>query len=138
MSWLSWSFSWTRAIELLVLPPSGFVFFGLVGLLLIRTRWRRLGLALAACCALFFYLSSTPWIGDESPLPSLRDQGRIGGELRFRQGAACLALHDRAERVQPSVRIVLLGAHASCAAASPRPASLRTRCCPKMAAPRRE
>ncbi|MEE8523884.1 MAG: YdcF family protein [Thermoanaerobaculia bacterium] len=89
---MSWLTSWTRAVELLVIPPSGFVFLGLAGLALVRTRWRRLGLTLTACCALSFYLSSTPLIGE-----------------------ACLAALDRYPPIGPGAEasaeaVVILGA----------------------------
>jgi len=89
---MSWLTPWTRLVELLVIPPSGFVFLGLAGLALFATRRRRFGLWLAAVCALCFYLSSTPWIGE-----------------------ACLAALDRYPPIEPreeatAEAIVILGA----------------------------
>lgn len=89
---MPWLISWTRVVELLVIPPSGFLSLGLAGLVLARLRWRRLGLALAAGCALCFYLSSTPLIGE-----------------------ACLTALDRYPPIEPAAEasaeaVVILGA----------------------------
>lgn len=51
---------WARVLEFLLLPPSGLVFFGLAGLVLALTRWRRPGLWLAAICATALLLLSVP------------------------------------------------------------------------------
>jgi uncharacterized SAM-binding protein YcdF (DUF218 family) len=89
---MSWLASWTRLVEVFVIPPSGFVFLGLAGLALVLTRRRRFGLTLAAGCALAFYLTSTPWVGE-----------------------ACLAALDRYPPFAPgrdgaAAAIVILGA----------------------------
>jgi len=89
---MSWLDSWPRAVELLVIPPSGLVFLGLAGLALVRTRWRRSGWTLAAGCALAFYLTSTPLVGE-----------------------SCLAALDRYPPIDPRAEasaeaIVILGA----------------------------